>query len=302
MGKKYSETFLLGVKINKVRKHDVLNEIKTLIETNSSQETKKKNEYIVTPYSEYFVAAQEDKYFQQVLNDSYLSLADGIFPVWASYFQNKCKEIKSFRKIKILWTFVYSGAYIVFQPGELTSVIKERIPGSILIYDLCRTAAENGYKVAILGGLDFGNGNTGVLAAEKLEELYPSLDIVEIYPGERAEEKEGREVVEILEKSKANILFCCYGAGREEKWLYENLAKTGIDVGIGLGGSLDYVSGVKKLPPEFIRKIGLEWFFRPFFADGFSLTTFKTRLFRAWPAMIKSSWLMLREELTRKDK
>jgi N-acetylglucosaminyldiphosphoundecaprenol N-acetyl-beta-D-mannosaminyltransferase len=300
MSKNYPGIEILNVKINQISKSEVLEEIKSLIQLNKSRETNKKTEYIVTPYSEYFIASQDDEYFRKVLNNSFLSLADGIFPVWAAYFQNKCREIKSFRKLKILWTYIYSGAFIVFRPGELNSVIEERIPGSALIYDLSKMAAENGYKVAILGGYDFGGGNTGVLAAKKLQELYPRLEIVEIYPGEREQEKEGREVVEIFKKSKANILFCCYGAGKEEKWLYENLAETRIDVGIGLGGSLDYVSGVKKLPPMFIRKIGLEWFFRPFFADGFSLKTFKARLFRAWPAMIKSSWLMLKQELTRK--
>lgn len=283
-----NSVYILGTRVDILSKDDALGYIK------ESLDRKESSKYIVTPYSEFFLTSLENSDFQDSLNNSFLSLADGIFVVWASYFKelNKGKE----SKLSIYWNFIRSGASIIFSPSKIYSVIPERISGSNFAYDLAKLCRDNRYKLAILGGFDFGKGNTGILAGKRLQELYPGLEIVEIYPGERKEEY-GDVVIDILKKSDADLLFCCYGQVKQEIWLRDNLSKTGISVGIGLGGTLDYISGVKKTPPEFLRRLGLEWFFRPFYAEGLNPKRFWKRLTRAWPAMFKSSIAVLREEL-----
>ncbi|WKZ31065.1 MAG: WecB/TagA/CpsF family glycosyltransferase [Candidatus Dojkabacteria bacterium] len=283
---------LHGVKINPLTREQFLTEFTELAESGAP------GKYIVTPYSEYIVNAQSDEQFKAALNGADLSIADGIYILWATTFMSRpVKSRGMIGKLQVLGQYIGTGASIIFNKTSLTKIVPERIPGSQVAYDLAKICAERNYKLAILGGFDFGSGNTGILAAKKLQELYPSLEIVEIYPGERKEE-EGQVVIDILKSSGADVLFCCYTPKREEIWLHDNLKHTGIKVGIGLGGTLDYISGVKKAPPAWVSKLGLEWLFRPFFADGYSLKAMWKRMKRGWiPAMVNSSLFSLREKL-----
>ncbi|MBD3329531.1 hypothetical protein GF357_03490 [Candidatus Dojkabacteria bacterium] len=299
---------ILNVKVNNLSKTEVLNRISQYLSKikSSGRFPQTASKYIVTPYSEFFIKAARDPDFRNILNKAFLSLPDGVFIQWASYY-NSLLEKYTFRPQNLLakfanlciTVFLYcvSGAMIILKPSKVKSIINERIPGSVFVYDLVNLSAVKGYKIAILGGYDFGSGNTGVLAANLFKQKHPELEIVEIYPGTREKEEFGEKVVQILKESNADILLCAYGPVRQEKWLAQNLSKTGIPLAIGLGGTLDYVSGAKKLPPKWIRKIGLEWFFRPFFAEGLNPKRFIKRLMRAWPAMIVSSILVLEKNL-----
>lgn len=55
-----------------------------------------------------------------------------------------------------------------------------------------------------------------------------------------------------------------YGPITQEKWIAENLSKLNIKLAVGVGGSFDYIAGVKKAPLKFIRYSGLEWLWRLF--------------------------------------
>ena len=41
-----------------------------------------------------------------------------------------------------------------------------------------------------------------------------------------------------------------------------NLKKTGAKIGIGIGGTFDFIAGIQKRAPIWIQKIGFEWFYR----------------------------------------
>lgn len=290
---KIPSTILHNIRIDLITKEQFLKLLVNIVQEKGG------SRYVVTPYSEYVVNAQSDKDFMDALNRADISIADGIYVPWAATFMSlPVKSSGLIRKIEIVWQYISTGLAIILRPELLYKIVPERIPGSQVAYDIASLAAEKGYKLAILGGYDFGSGNTGVLAAEKLKQLNPGLEIVEIYPGNREKEETGEVVVDILRESKADILFCCYSPKREEIWLRDNLVKTGICVGIGLGGTIDYISGVKRESPVWVRKLGLEWLFRPFFADGYSLRAVWNRMKRGWiPAMLRSSIFSLREKL-----
>ncbi|HAA08621.1 MAG TPA: glycosyltransferase, partial [Syntrophomonas sp.] len=58
------------------------------------------------------------------------------------------------------------------------------------------------------------------------------------------------------------ILFVGLGAPRQEWWIdqYKNQLK--VPVCIGVGGSLDVISGLKQRAPGWIIKLNLEWLYR----------------------------------------
>jgi N-acetylglucosaminyldiphosphoundecaprenol N-acetyl-beta-D-mannosaminyltransferase len=53
-----------------------------------------------------------------------------------------------------------------------------------------------------------------------------------------------------------------YGAPRQDLWLKRNLPRLGVAVGIGVGGTLDYISGRVRRAPPWMRRCGLEWLYR----------------------------------------
>ena len=55
-----------------------------------------------------------------------------------------------------------------------------------------------------------------------------------------------------------------WGQPKQELWISNNLKKLDINLAIGVGGTFDFVAGIKKRAPKFFRKIGLEWFWRLF--------------------------------------
>ena len=78
--------------------------------------------------------------------------------------------------------------------------------------------------------------------------------------------KEGEENEAVLcriRESGARIVFVCFGAPAQEKWIAQNRDKLpGVNLLLGLGGSLDVYSGhVKRAPAIFVR-LGLEWLYR----------------------------------------
>jgi N-acetylglucosaminyldiphosphoundecaprenol N-acetyl-beta-D-mannosaminyltransferase len=54
----------------------------------------------------------------------------------------------------------------------------------------------------------------------------------------------------------------CFSFPRQELWIHQNIKNSGAKVGIGLGGTFDYVSGKKPRAPRIFRTFGLEWFYR----------------------------------------
>jgi exopolysaccharide biosynthesis WecB/TagA/CpsF family protein len=61
--------------------------------------------------------------------------------------------------------------------------------------------------------------------------------------GSIADEK---DIIEIIKRSDADILLVGLGTPAQEKWLARNLSKTGCKIGIGLGGTFDFIAGNQK--------------------------------------------------------
>ena len=52
------------------------------------------------------------------------------------------------------------------------------------------------------------------------------------------------------------------GVPKQEYWLEEYLEKTGAVVGMGIGGSMDVISGRLTRAPKIWQKVGMEWLYR----------------------------------------
>ncbi len=181
---------------------------------------------IATTNPEFVMTAQQDEEFRQVLQQCDLCIADGIGLLWASRWMG--------------------------------SPLPERIPGSELVYNLARLAAQEGWRLFLLGA---GPG-VAEEAATIFQTRYPELHIAGTYAGS-PNLAENDAIVRRINNSHADMLFVAYGAPNQDKWIARNRESLPtIKLALGVGGSLDFVTGKAHRAPRWIQDFGLEWFHR----------------------------------------
>jgi N-acetylglucosaminyldiphosphoundecaprenol N-acetyl-beta-D-mannosaminyltransferase len=52
------------------------------------------------------------------------------------------------------------------------------------------------------------------------------------------------------------------GSPAQEYWIASNIENAGVRFALGVGGSFDHVSGLARRAPQWMQRIGLEWFYR----------------------------------------
>ena len=157
---------------------------------------------------------------------------------------------------------VPDGIGVIKAARILGTPLKGKVAGVDLGRRVMAFAAEDGVPVALVGG------KPGVAeeAAACMQTAYPGLRICLTADGYfRKEGEENEAVLRRIRESGARIVFVCFGAPAQEKWIAANRDKLPeVNVLLGLGGSLDVYSGrVKRAPAIFVR-LGLEWLYRLF--------------------------------------
>ena len=191
---------------------------------------------VYTPNSEIVQKCIGDEEYRGIINSAELVIPDGIGVVKAS---------------KIL--------------GD---PVREKVAGIDLGYKVFEIAEKEGYPIYFFGGSDSTRSESGrdiaVVAAEKLKEKYPLLNIVAHRHGYYAKNgEENEETIRHINESGAKILFVCLGFPTQEYWIHENRSKLpNVKLYMALGGSLDGYSGAIKRAPKIFIRLGLEWFYR----------------------------------------
>lgn len=164
---------------------------------------------------------------------------------------------------------IFDSAEIVFTDGTpimwlakgLGCQIKERIPGPDLMNLLCERAAMKRYRVFLLGA---GPG-VAEQASRNLESMYPGFICSGTYsprPGFEKDLNEMDRIIGMLADSKSDLLFVGLGSPKQDYFIYENMNRYHIPVSFSIGAALDFIGESVKRAPKWMRKIGLEWFYR----------------------------------------
>jgi N-acetylglucosaminyldiphosphoundecaprenol N-acetyl-beta-D-mannosaminyltransferase len=129
-----------------------------------------------------------------------------------------------------------------------------RVAGRVLVDRLVPELAARGASVFLLGAA------IGVAerAAESLRRRTPSLRVVGTYAGSADVESAAR-----VRAAAPDVVLVAYGMPKQERWIAHHLAELPtVKVAIGVGGVLDQLAGVQRVPPTFVHRIGLEWLWR----------------------------------------
>ena len=181
---------------------------------------------IATVNPEFVMAAQEDAEFRRVLEAADLCLPDGVGLLYAARRYGRR--------------------------------LPERVPGSELVYRLAERAAALGWPLFLLGAAP----GVAEAAAAILYERYPGLLIAGTYAGS-PDPAENEALVRRVNDSGAALLFVAYGAPKQDKWIDRNRdALTTVRVAVGVGGSLDFITGRAVRAPRWMQRLGLEWLHR----------------------------------------
>ncbi|MBE6688040.1 MAG: WecB/TagA/CpsF family glycosyltransferase [Ruminococcaceae bacterium] len=160
------------------------------------------------------------------------------------------------------------GAGVVLASRILKTPLKGKVAGCELAEKIVEYCAANGKKMFFLGSkpeYTDENGNVVISTAEQaainLANKYPGLDVCGTADGYFKDEESGK-IIELINRSGADVVFVCLGCPRQEKWIHEHKNDTTAKLLIGLGGSLDVYAGRVNRAPDFFVKNNLEWFYR----------------------------------------
>lgn len=152
-------------------------------------------------------------------------------------------------------TVVADGIGIVKGAAMLDVAVAERIPGVDVAEHLMQYGHEQGKSIFLLGS------KQEVLDAmcKVLAEKYPKLTVAGAIHGYVPDKDVAFE--EIV-AAKPDIILVALGIPAQEKLIYKHFAKFEKGIFVGVGGSLDVLSGSKERAPEFFICHNLEWLYR----------------------------------------
>jgi len=133
----------------------------------------------------------------------------------------------------------------------------ENLNGTDLFPEICREAAAAGQSIFLLGARPGVAARAGHLMCASL----PGLKLAGTQHGywDRAEED---RIVDLINRSGADILFVGMGVPIQEKWIARLRQRLAAKVVLGVGGLFDYYSGAIPRAPAVMRAAGCEWVWR----------------------------------------
>ncbi len=178
---------------------------------------------LVTTNPEIIIQAETNPELKKALLSADLTVADGVGVVWAS--------------------------------KQLGDAVPERVPGVELA---ARVLERGGSSLNVF----FLGAKPGIAqkAAEEAKRKYGTT-IAGVQHGYFKRPDEVPMICEMIRESKAHLLLAGLGEG-QELFLHQHREALQVPLMMGVGGTLDVMSGEVQRTPLWTRKVGLEWAYR----------------------------------------
>lgn len=172
--------------------------------------------------------AQTDTVLKSILNESYLSVPDGMPTVWVGR--------------------MYGHRHMC------------RVYGPDFMLRFCERSQTQGYRHFLFGG------NLGVASdlQASLLERYPRLQIVGTYtpPFRPMTEAEWETFAHEVSAARPNILWVGLSTPKQERFMRLAIGRLDVNVMIGVGAAFDIHTGRLRDAPDWMKGSGLQWLHR----------------------------------------
>lgn len=152
-------------------------------------------------------------------------------------------------------TIVADGIGLVKGAQMLSIPINERIPGIEIAETLMKFGHQFHSSIYLFGA------KPEVITAMKqlIKDEYPNLRLCGSSDG-YIDDKE--QVFQEMIKLQPDIVLVALGMPLQEQLIYQHLDRLKHGIFVGVGGSFDVLSGMKKRAPQLFIKCNLEWLYR----------------------------------------
>lgn len=152
---------------------------------------------------------------------------------------------------------------LYFVSRFLGTPIREKISGSDFFPAFCNYHKDNeAIKIFLLGAKE----GVAIQAQEKINAKTGREIVVGAHSpsfGFEKNEQESQEIIEIINKSGANVLAVGVGAPKQEKWIHKYKSQLpNVKIFLAIGATIDFEAGYKQRSPKWMTNSGLEWFHR----------------------------------------
>lgn len=187
-----------------------------------------KPRYFVTANADFVAQAYENERLREILVHAHRAVGDGMPLVWLSR---------------------------LFPPR-----LPERVAGSDLVFELFREGNERGWRFFFLGSDEATLATVGGV----LEKRYPGMTVAGSFspPFAPVEKWPNEEIARQIRAARPHVLLVAVGCPKQEYWIYRYARDLQVPLAIGIGASLDFISGRQVRAPRWMQKTGLEWVWR----------------------------------------
>jgi N-acetylglucosaminyldiphosphoundecaprenol N-acetyl-beta-D-mannosaminyltransferase len=220
----HNQTIILGVPVDNLTMSETLDQLERFIEIGRATG---RSHQIATINADFITNAIADPEVLALLQMADLNIPDGMPIVWGA--------------------------------RALGAPIQERVAGVDVVLRLAEQAAQKGYSIYLLGAAE----GVAARATEILQQKYPGLKIAGVSsPIIPANLDTDSGIVDEIKAARPDILLVAFGNPKQEKWINVYGCELQVPVMIGVGGTLDLISGQKIRAPHWMQRSGLEWTFR----------------------------------------
>ena len=219
-----SAAVVLGAPVDDVTVEEAVDIIDGLIEACGSRGTVHQ---VATVNADFLVNALLDPSLLEILQRTSLAIPDGMPLVWASRM--------------------------------FGTPLRQRTTGVDLLPAMIERAAHRGHRVVLFGAAP----GIAARAADELSERYPGAKVQGIEAGTVSADGEVADsVLGELIAAAPDVVGVALGNPKQERWILRNATTVGPGVYIGIGGTLDFLTGVTNRAPTWVQERGLEWLHR----------------------------------------
>lgn len=172
--------------------------------------------------------SQKDPLLRDIHNASGLTTPDGVPMVW-------CGRL--------------AGA------GDMT-----RVYGPDLMLEICALAAEHGWRMYFYGAAP----GVPEELSRRLSARFPGLDVVGTFspPYRDLTDAERIDIASMIDAASPDIVWVGLSTPKQERWMHEFRPLLEAPVLVGVGAAFDIHAGRLAQAPEWMQRVGLEWFYR----------------------------------------